>query len=192
MVPLGNSTTIPGWTVVGAPGDVAPVSGTFAQNGFSFPAEDGKQWIDLTGTSNTATGVQQTVTTVPGVTYNLAFFVGNVVNPSGIFGTTSTINVFVNGQKVLAATNSGGSGTKTMNWKRFITSFVATSTSTKIGFINGDPANDNSNGLDNVSVSVVARATPTPTRTATGKPTPTPTKKPTPTTTKRPTATPTK
>jgi hypothetical protein len=148
----------------------------------------------LTGTSNTATGVQQTVVTHQGTTYRLSFFVGNVVNPGGIFGTTSTVSVLVNGQKVLSATNSGGAGTTRLNWKQFSVSFLAASNFTKIAFINGDPATDNSNGLDNVSLSVAGPATPsaTPTRTATRKPTPTPTRKPTPTATKRPTATPTK
>lgn len=49
------------WTVVGASGNVAVVSGTFTQAGFSFPAQSGNQWLDLTGTSNTPTGVSQTV-----------------------------------------------------------------------------------------------------------------------------------
>ena len=37
------------WTVVGASGNVATVSGTFTQNGYSFPAKSGKAWLDLTG-----------------------------------------------------------------------------------------------------------------------------------------------
>src|SRR5258708_4097180 len=57
------------WKVVGASGNIAPVSGTFTQNGFHFPAKKGKQFLDLTGTSNTATGVQQTVATAPSQAY---------------------------------------------------------------------------------------------------------------------------
>ncbi|HEY2105282.1 MAG TPA: DUF642 domain-containing protein [Candidatus Binataceae bacterium] len=148
-----GSSTIPGWTVVGASGNVAVTSGTFAQNGYSFPAENGKQWLDLTGTSNTATGVSQTVTTVPGTSYSLSFWVGNVVDPGGIFGASSTVKVQVNGVNIFSATNSNGSGTMTMNWKRFGFSFFAFSTSTKITFINGDPASDTSNGLDGVLLS---------------------------------------
>src|SRR5580704_14235100 len=56
VVPVGGFTNfgngsvlIPGWTVIGAPGGVSIVSGSFTQNGISFPAEDGAQWLDLTG-----------------------------------------------------------------------------------------------------------------------------------------------
>src|SRR5438270_886795 len=79
-----------GWKVVGAAGNVAPISGTFVQNGIHFTAKAGKQWLDLTGLSNTATGVAQTVKTVKGASYRLSFAVGNVVDTGGIFGTTST------------------------------------------------------------------------------------------------------
>ena len=81
IVPVGSyilysngSAAITGWQVVSTPGaNVAIVSGTFAQNGVSFPAQDGVQWLDLTGTSNTLNeGVQQTVTTIPGQIYQLS------------------------------------------------------------------------------------------------------------------------
>src|ERR1700722_13443831 len=58
--------TFAGWKVVGAAGNVGIVSGTFEQNGFTFPAVKGAQWLDLTGVSNSATGVQQTVATTAG------------------------------------------------------------------------------------------------------------------------------
>ena len=64
-----GENTIPGWSVVGATGNVAVVSGTFTQSGYSFPAQDGSQWLDLTGYTNTATGVRQTVSTTSGTTY---------------------------------------------------------------------------------------------------------------------------
>jgi len=156
VVPVGSfslfnsgSTGITGWTVVGL--QVGVVSGTFTQNGISFPAQDGVQWVDLTGlNTNTVEGVQQTVSTTPNTTYTLSYFVGNVVNPGGIFGTTSTVNVLVNGGPIQTATNSGGGTTQT--WQQFTTSFVATTASTTIGFFNGDPSTDNANGLDNVSL----------------------------------------
>jgi hypothetical protein len=97
-----------GWNVVGASGNVAVVSDTFTQNGFSFPAKFGKQWLDLTGVSNTATGVAQTLALSHGESYTVTFWVGNVYDPGGIFGTTSTVDVLVNGTQVLAATNSKG------------------------------------------------------------------------------------
>src|ERR1051326_5972961 len=66
---FSTGQTFSHWTVVGDQGDVAPISGAFQQNGFSFPSKAGKQWIDLTGRSNTATGVAQTVATTPGTQY---------------------------------------------------------------------------------------------------------------------------
>lgn len=149
---FNTGTTIgSAWSVVGAPGNVGVVSGTFTQFGFSFPAQDGTQWLDLTGlSSNHATGVQQTVSTTTGTTYNLSFWVGNIVDNGSTFGTTSTVDVLINGVLLLAAQNTGG--TTTQNWKEFTTSFTATSTSTILAFLNGDPASDNSNGLDNIDL----------------------------------------
>ncbi|MDQ2744370.1 MAG: hypothetical protein M3Z66_19040, partial [Chloroflexota bacterium] len=66
---FSTGQTSTAWSVVGAPGNVAVVSGKFTQNGFSFPAAVGAQWLDLTGTSNTPTGVAETVITTPGQAY---------------------------------------------------------------------------------------------------------------------------
>jgi hypothetical protein len=80
-VPVGGFTSfasgsnaITDWTVVGPSGSsVAIVSGTFTQFGFTFPAQDSVQWLDLTGIgSNTTAGVQQTVATTPGALYDLS------------------------------------------------------------------------------------------------------------------------
>ncbi len=147
LVSTGQSFS--GWRAVGAPGAVAAISGTYMEGGFKFDAKSGHQWIDMTGLSNTATGVAQTVKTKPGGTYKLTFSVGNVVDPGGLFGTESTVNVLVNGYKLLAAT-SGGS--KTQAWKTFTVTVKATSAATTIEFLNGDKPADNDNGLDAVSL----------------------------------------
>jgi hypothetical protein len=140
------------WTVIGVQGDVAVVSGKFTQNGIAFPAKAGNQWLDLTGyLSDKATGVQQTVKTTVGQQYQLKFSVGNVVDPNNVFGTSSTVDVFVDGVHLLAATNSAGNAT-TMTWQNFRLRFTAASTTTTVAFINGDPAGDNLNGLDAVSM----------------------------------------
>jgi membrane carboxypeptidase/penicillin-binding protein PbpC len=153
---FSSDAGIDGWTVAGAAGNVDTLSTTFTQNGYSFVSEDGQQAMDLTGTTNTATGVAQTVTTTVGTHYTLSFWVGNVVNPDGIFGVTSTVNVLINGTQVLAAENSGGMGTTMLNWQQFSWEFVAASTATTIAFINGDPSNDTSNFIDNVILSVAS------------------------------------
>ncbi len=144
--------SLPGWRVVGAKGNVAIVEGTFGQNGFRFPAGAGKQWLDLTGVSNTPTGVEQTVKTSIGHTYTLRFLVGNVVDPGGIFGVKSTVDVLVNGARVFVAANSAGSGTKILTWKPYTVTITARFGETPISFLNGDPSNDTSNGLDGVSL----------------------------------------
>ena len=87
--------------------EVAIVSGTFTQNGFSFPAQDGVQWLDLTGVSSNSTeGVQQTVATTAATNYQLSFWVGNVVDPTLSFGISSTVEVDING--VLLGEYKGG------------------------------------------------------------------------------------
>jgi hypothetical protein len=143
-----------GWTVVGASGDVGIVAGTFSQNGYTFPAKAGKQWLDLTGLDQAATGVEQTVKNLaPGSPYTLSFAVGNVSNPGGIFGTTSTVDVLVDGTPLMTAVNTKGAGTTTQVWKKFTKTFLAPATTATITFINGDPPTDTNNGLDAVALS---------------------------------------
>lgn len=167
VVPVGNfslfntgSTAIPGWTVVGP--QVGVVSGTFAQSGITFAAQSGAQWLDLTGfNSNASEGVQQAITTLPGSVYNVSFWVGNVVNGAAGFGTTSTVNVLANGASIGSAINSTGNAT-TQTWLPFTLQFTATGPTTTLLFRNGDTANDNSNGLDNVSVALAGVVGPVP------------------------------
>jgi HpiC1 cyclase len=149
-----GSTSITGWTVVGAEASI--VSGTFSQECCSFPAESGSQWLDLTGdgTNSDTQGVEQTVSTTSGTPYTLSFWVGNVYDPTGIFGTTSTVDVRLGGASgtLLGAFTNSSTTTGTQVWEQFTTTFTATGSSTTLDFLNGDPGNDNSNGLDNVSL----------------------------------------
>jgi Protein of unknown function (DUF642) len=157
-----GSTDVTGWTVVGAGGtDVAACNTSFTQSGISFVAEDGSNWVDLTGlnSNNDTEGVQQTIATSIGKSYMLSFWVGNVDSPSTTFGVTSTVDVSVDGTSLGAFTNSCTTCTTTLAWKEFSDSFTATTTSTTLTFLNGDPANDNSNGLDNVSLVANGSAT---------------------------------
>jgi len=156
-----GSSGITGWTVIGAGSDVSIVSTTFAQNGVAFEAEDGNQWLDLTGDgSNSAEGIQQTVATSSCTNYDLTFFVGNT-SGGGIFGTTSTVGLDINGSQVSTFTNSNPDLTG-LNWEQFTYGFTATGASTTIGFINLDPPSDNSNGLDNVDLEVGTTTSPIP------------------------------
>lgn len=160
VVPVGSfqnfatGQTFTGWRVVGATGDVSIVSGQYQNNGITFNAKAGAQWMDLTGqASNTATGIAQTVATTSGTSYHLTFWVGNVYDPGGPFGVSSTVKVYVNGTLTLTAVNSLRPTTPTQVWQEFALTIKATSSRTKISFINGDPSSDNSNGLDAVHLS---------------------------------------
>ena len=145
-----GSGTLTDWTVFGPIGtEVSIVSGTFSQNGVSFPAQDGNQWLDLTGNgSNSTEGVSQTLATMAGHEYQLSYYIGNTTG-GGIFGSSSTVNVLLNDSPGFTDTNSTVSST-TQNWEQFTHTFLAGGASTTIGFRNADPAGDNNNGLDNV------------------------------------------
>ena len=172
VVPVGSftnfasgSTLIPGWTVVGAAGGVSIVSGTFSQECCTFPAEDGAQWLDLTGlNTNSTEGVEQTVATTVGTNYVLSFWIGNIFDPGGIFGTTSTVDVRLGGLggTLLGAFTNSSTTRGTQIWQQFTTSFTATGSSTTLDFLNADPGTDNSNGLDNVALTVGAAGIPEP------------------------------
>jgi hypothetical protein len=155
-VPAGGFTvfstgdTFGGWTVMGDPGNVAPLSTTFSGGDFSFPAEDGQQSVDMTGTSQSLTGISQTVATMPGHTYCLSFWVGNIADPGGGYGTSSTINVLVDGSMVTVATNEDDD--TTLSWEQFTSTVHAAGASTTIAFVNADATTDSSNFLDNVAM----------------------------------------
>src|ERR1700734_3180669 len=90
-----------GWRVVGVKGNVAVISGKYQGGGITFNAQAGAQWMDLTGLeSNLATGVAQSFATTRGTEYHLTFWVGNVYNPGGAFGVSSTIKAYVHGVRV--------------------------------------------------------------------------------------------
>jgi Protein of unknown function (DUF642)/PEP-CTERM motif len=147
-----GSTGINGWTVVGPAGtDVGVCNTSFVQAGISFLAQDGSNWLDLTGlNSNNAEGVQQAVATIIGDSYTLSFWVGNVDSPSTGFGVTSTVNVLANGTSLGMFTNNCTTCSTTQQWMQFSDTFTATTALTTLAFSNGDPANDNTNGLDNL------------------------------------------
>ena len=107
--------------------------------------------------ANAVEGLKQNVSTIPGVQYLLSFWVGNVFDPTGTFGTTSSVNVRTLG---VGATSFGiFTNASTVSgvqvWQQFSLTFIAVSATTMLDFVNADPTNDNSNGLDNISLSVI-------------------------------------
>jgi len=142
---LGNS-----WKVVGPlndPQSVALVQ-TKYQNGGAFNAQEGLNSVDLGGRTNqpASTGVQQTITTVAGHTYQLSFWLGRG-------GTTpDRLMLRINNGAPTTFVNTGFTASR-INWKQFTKSFTASGSSTTLAFLN-DQVNAFT-GLDNVSVTAV-------------------------------------
>jgi hypothetical protein len=149
----GGSTAITGWTVEG-PG-VSIVGGTFSQDGTLFQAENGQQWLDLTGDglNSLSDGVAQNVTTVVGQAYALSFYVGSATDNDLFFA--STVGLSINGGAVKSYTNPIAPSNM-LNWERFTADFTATTTTTNVAFFNGDSANNNNAALDNVTLNSAA------------------------------------
>ena len=128
-------------------------STTEVNRGITLDARAGAAFVDLTGNCDCGgptTGVAQTVKTVPGTTYTLTFWVGNCYIPG--YGTTSTINAYAGSTLLLTAENKHGKGSTKQVWEKFTTSFVATTTTTTISFLTGDPSGDEQNDLDQVTL----------------------------------------
>lgn len=148
---ISAGTQFKGWTVVGT-GNIAIVSGNYHVSGLIFPAAKGEQWLDLTGDTNAQAGVQQKIDTTRGKAYTLTFYVGNIYDPNGVFGTTSTVTVLIDDEPFASFTNKGGKGEGTQVWKKFSTEFIAKKAKTTIALMNGDPPNDADNGLDGIQI----------------------------------------
>lgn len=151
-----------GWSVVGPGGrSVSIISGSHIALGIPVPADTGVQWLDLTGPgSNNPEGVSQTVITTIGQAYELSYSIGNLWHPSGVFGVTSTVNVLVNGLLAFSDTNSTITPT-TINWMAISHTFTATTPTTTLTFLNGDPFGENgngdgNNGLDSIVLTAVS------------------------------------
>ena len=136
------------------------VSGAYVDHGIIADAEDGHQWLDLTGSgvSTGTMGVTQTVSTVAGMTYSLTFWVGNAFKPGGDLGTISTVGLKIHGTCAGSFTNSAQGAA--LNWQQFSTTFTAAGNSSIIEFDNLDPSTDSSNGLDNVVLQTLGSAAP--------------------------------
>jgi Protein of unknown function (DUF642) len=151
-----NEPAFPDWTVVGAINGNIAVVNNFAQGGLTFPAEDGKQLVDLTGQANVPAGIQQVVPTKVGKSYKLSFWVGAVYDALGTFGPLSKVDVYIDGLFLTSAIKLAIPGDTALAWQQFSVAFQANSTRTTIAFFNGDPPGiGGANGLDNVSLVVM-------------------------------------
>ena len=130
------ATYITGWEVYVGDIDYIPPS--------TWTASDGVMSLDLHGFN--PGGIRQTISTVPGETYNVAFDMA--ANPSG--GTLKTLRVSAAGSNAEFTFDRTGKTTTNMGWETKTWSFVASSTSTVLSFesvgsypLNAGPALDN-------------------------------------------------
>ena len=154
-----GSSAITGWEIVGTPGTfVSVLNQNYGGNpGFSFPAQQGVQWLDLAGFSDNApNGVRQSIATIINATYVFSFYVGNVTGgPNNAFGTQSSVGVeFSSGGTNFSCTNTQSGSI--LLWQLCTQTFVATSAMTSFTLRNLDPTSDFSNAVDNVSLVQVA------------------------------------
>jgi Protein of unknown function (DUF642) len=161
-----GSTQFTGWEVVGPYGgnvDHAKTVYNVPGYGADFQASHGNYWVDLTGYgTNAYQGISQNVVATQG-NYLLTFEIGNLGDPKFGLGTSSTIELRINGATVQAFTNTSV-GNNNLNWQSFSYRFFADGL-TSISFLNLDPSFDHQNALDNVVLTldnVVPEAVPEP------------------------------
>ncbi len=147
-----GSTVITGWTVVGI--DSTVVSGSYVEDLILFQAQDGNQWLDLTGpgTNFSGSGLTQNLATDIGQAYEISFYVGSATNGSTYF--PSTVDLQINDGSRISFTNPAAP-TSSLDWQLFKAGFTASGTSTSITFFNGNTTYNNISSLDNVSIAAV-------------------------------------
>ena len=158
IVPPGSYTTfvtgqkIGPWTVIGqlASLPVSLVSTTYQNGQFHYNAHRGQQYLNLAIFGEGAyeyVGISQSVSTAPGTAYALSFWLGLVPNETSM----TDVGVFVNGLQLTSAYNSEKSGRNDQVWKKFSTTFTATTSSTTIAIMSTNFPSDNI-ALDDVSL----------------------------------------
>jgi hypothetical protein len=156
VVSAGDSTTIPGWTVVtpslyGAEGGSVDV----VSNGYWNNSDNnaGEYSIDLAGTTNVPGGLYQDVATTPGVEYSLSFY--SAVNGDQAPDNTHSIGISVNGSTV--DTVMAASVGRPLVWVLNTITFTASSGTSQIEFDDTTPGDQNQGpALDNVSLTAVS------------------------------------
>ncbi len=154
-VTAGDSTTIPGWTVVTpsvygeSTGSVDVVASPY------WNAEDGTNSIDLAGSNGTPGGLYQDVATTVGTQYSLTYW--SAVNGDETPGQTHDMAVSIGGQ-VLPLIEEAGTG-RPLTWVQHSATITATSTTTRVEFDDVTPG-DTVQGpaLDNVSFNALPDA----------------------------------
>jgi Protein of unknown function (DUF642) len=136
------------WTVVH--NTVTLTSTHFTQSGFTFPAQDGLQWLNLAG-ANGMGGVQEKMKIAQG-TYELAFSIGSVFDTKGKNGTSSSVTVFIDGTPEGTFTIQASNKNKSQQWQRFSIEVLSGNPNITVAFVGADAKGDLDCGLDNVTL----------------------------------------
>ena len=158
-----------GWVVLGNSGaNVLLVQSDYSEpqnNIIQANSQQGSNSLDLSGYWNTgpSAGVGQWVSTTPGQTYSLSFYVGRATPSTGAGGYLqgpATIDLLIDGGRRLSYTNSDIT-LGYVNWMQFNYTFQATNVSTWIAFYNDSPDTTqpdgtNEAGLDSVVLTEVS------------------------------------
>jgi hypothetical protein len=140
----GGSTFVTGWTTV--------LTGIEYFNATGFGgAADGVMVVDLANYVYSTGGIEQTVDTVVGNTYEIAFSAGNYLG-SGRTGT-GVVKVTVDG--VTQTFDTAIATTSTTVWKQISFEFVASQAQTTVRFWNDQNANQYFAFIDGVGMTPV-------------------------------------
>jgi len=141
---LPNSTVIGGWTVINH--EIAWID---QGNRYGLTASDGNRFLDLTGwMTNGQGGVSQTISTIVGTHYRLAFDLGNSINYN--YGNSNSLLASAGStSSIFSNTNTSS----TNSWQKFTLDFVARDINTNIEFRGN--SSTHYIGLDNVTVTAV-------------------------------------
>jgi hypothetical protein len=154
-VSVGDSSTIPGWTVDGLTGgSVDVVSDDYWTN-----VNNAAYSIDLAGSTGVPGGLYQDVATTPGVEYQLSFW--SAVNGDEAAGHSHTTDVSVNGSIVDTVATVGTGNKSSLGWVQSTVNFTASSTTSKIEFDDATTGDtDYGPTLDDVSLVAGPSGTP--------------------------------
>lgn len=155
-----GSTAITGWTVTGPAGDSVQLT---PDTYLGLQADDGRQWLDLTGIFGYDKGVRSDAfATTVGATYRIRFAVGNYI-PFG----PSTVGLSISGgpEQLFVNPSVAANPKSPMNWASFSVDWVADATSAQLSFLgraNGTLSNNAGIGLDSVMVEQIGAPVPEP------------------------------
>jgi len=144
------------WTVVGT-GNVALIGPDFSIGDLSLQAKKGLQFVNLGGSQNTKSGIEQTFKTVPGTQYLLWFRIGTALSHDAGFGPDSTVDVKVDGESRGSITVFGhamGQDQTRVTWRKVGIGFTAVNATTTVDFLDGDGPFDGFCGVDGFSLTI--------------------------------------